>query len=110
MAVNAKHLATFILGAAAGVALNKYLQTEDGEKMLTDLKEKGNQLKTEAEGAIENAPDYFEKLKTQLAEFLTTNFPNAQQAVDDVLGKTADANAPAGQADGPQGTTGNVPG
>ena len=48
MSVNAKHLATFILGAAAGVALNKYLQTEEGEKTLNDLKEKASNLRTEA--------------------------------------------------------------
>lgn len=95
MAVNAKHLATFILGAAAGVALNKYLQTEDGEKMVADLKEKGTQLKTEAEGAIDNAPEYFEKLKTQLSELLKTNFPNAEQAIDDVLGKKPETDLPA---------------
>jgi uncharacterized protein YicC (UPF0701 family) len=91
MAVNAKHLATFILGAAAGVALNKYMQTEEGEKLMTDLKEKGNQFKTEAENAVDHAPDYFEKLKSQLAELLKTNFPNAEQAIDDVLGKKPDA-------------------
>ena len=90
MAVNAKHLATFILGAAAGVALNKYLQTEDGEKMMADLKEKGTQLKAEAEGAVDHAPEYFDKLKTQLAEILKTNFPNAEQAINDVLGKKPD--------------------
>ncbi len=90
MAVNAKHLATFILGAAAGVALNKYMQTEEGEKLMTDLKEKGNQFKTEAESAVDHAPDYFEKLKSQLAELLKTNFPNAEQAINDVLGKKPD--------------------
>ncbi|MEZ0539079.1 YtxH domain-containing protein [Fibrella arboris] len=95
MAVNAKHLATFILGAAAGVALNKYLQTEEGEKVMADLKEKGTQLKAEAEGAIDNAPEYFEKLKTQLAEMLKTNFPNAEQAIDDVLGKKPETDLPA---------------
>ncbi len=95
MAVNAKHLATFVLGAAAGVALNKYLQTEDGEKMMADLKEKGNQLKTEAEGAMDNAPAYFENLKTQLSEMLKTNFPNAEQAIDDVLGKKPNTDLPA---------------
>ena len=95
MAVNAKHLATFVLGAAAGVALNKYLQTEDGEKMMADLKEKGNQLKTEAEGAMDNAPAYFENLKTQLSEMLKTNFPNAEQAIDDVLGKKPSTDLPA---------------
>lgn len=98
MPVNAKHLATFILGAAAGVALNKYSQTEDGQKLMTDLKEKGMQLKTEAEGAIENAPDYFEKLKTQLAELLKTNFPDAEATINDVLGKTPDAPAPTPEA------------
>ena len=87
MAVNAKHLATFILGAAAGVALTKYVHTEEGEKMIDDLKEKGNQFKSEAEAAVENAPEYFESLKTQLADLLRTNFPNAEQAINDVLGK-----------------------
>ncbi|GAB3995987.1 hypothetical protein GCM10028807_37600 [Spirosoma daeguense] len=87
MAVNAKHLATFILGAAAGVALNKYAQTEEGQKMMDDLKEKGMQLKSEAEGAIDNAPEYFEKLKSQLAELLKTNFPDAEATINDVLGQ-----------------------
>jgi hypothetical protein len=62
MAVSAKNLATFILGAAAGVALNKYLQTEDGEKLMEDLKAKGNELKDEAEQVIGKAPEYFEDL------------------------------------------------
>ena len=87
MAVNAKHLATFILGAAAGVALNKYAQSEDGQKLMTDLKEKGMQLKTEAEGAVDHAPDYFDKLKAQLSEMLKANFPDAEATIDDVLGK-----------------------
>jgi gas vesicle protein len=87
MAVNAKHLATFILGAAAGAALTKYIHTEEGEKMVEDLKEKGNQFKSEAEAAVENAPEYFDNLKSQLAELLKTNFPNAEQAINDVLGK-----------------------
>lgn len=87
MAVNAKHLATFILGAAAGVALNKYAQSEDGQKLMTDLKEKGMQLKTEAEGAVDHAPDYFDKLKSQLSEMLKSNFPDAEATIDEVLGK-----------------------
>lgn len=87
MAVNAKHLATFILGAAAGVALNKYAQSEDGQKLMTDLKEKGMQLKTEAEGAVDHAPDYFDNLKAQLADMLKANFPDAEASIDQVLGK-----------------------
>jgi hypothetical protein len=96
MSVNAKHLATFILGAAAGVALNKYAQTEDGQKLMADLKTKGMELKTEAEGAIDHAPDYFDKLKTQLADMLKANFPDAEATINDVLGKKPDA--PAEQA------------
>ncbi|TAE25553.1 MAG: YtxH domain-containing protein [Cytophagales bacterium] len=87
MAVKPKHLATFILGAAAGAALTKYLQTEEGEKLMADLKEKGNQFKTEAEAAFDNAPDYFDNLRSQLAEMLKTNFPNAEQTINEVLGK-----------------------
>ncbi len=86
MPVNAKHLATFILGAAAGVALNKYLQTEDGEKLMTDLKEKGNQLRTEAEGAIDKAPEYFEKLKTEGISALKEKFPDIEKLLQELIG------------------------
>ena len=68
--VNAKHLATFVLGAAAGVALHKYLQTEEGEKMFEELKTKAGDLKTEAEGALDKMPEYFEQLKTQGSDAL----------------------------------------
>ena len=86
MSVNAKHLATFILGAAAGVALNKYLQTEEGEKTLNDLKEKASNLKTEAEGAIDKAPEYFEKLKTEGAAALKEQFPGIEKFLADFMG------------------------
>jgi hypothetical protein len=85
MSVTAKHLATFILGAAAGVALNKYLQTEEGEKFLDDLKEKGTNLKTEAEEAIANAPEYFEKLKSEGSEMLKERFPEAENIIKDIF-------------------------
>jgi uncharacterized protein YicC (UPF0701 family) len=83
--VNSKHLATFILGAAAGVAINKYLQTEEGEKMFEELKTKANELKTEAEGAVEKAPEYFEQLKTQGSELLKDKFPDAEKFIKDLL-------------------------
>ncbi len=84
--VNAKHLATFVLGAAAGVALHKYLQTEEGEKALADLKEKANQFKGEAEQAIDKAPEYFDKLKTEGAEALKQYFPGAEKFLQDLFG------------------------
>ena len=78
MSINAKHLATFILGAAAGVAAHKYLQSEEGEKLLEDLKTKANNLKAEAEGAIDKAPEYFEELKAKGADSLKSSFPDAE--------------------------------
>ncbi|WP_435352962.1 YtxH domain-containing protein [Emticicia sp. SJ17W-69] len=85
--INAKHLATFVLGAAAGVALNKYLQTEEGEKALADLKIKASQLKDDAEQAVDKAPEYFEKLKTEGAAALKENFPGIEAFLNDLLGK-----------------------
>jgi hypothetical protein len=85
--VNAKHLATFILGAAAGVALNKYLQTEEGQKTLDDLKAKAADLQGQAETAIDNAPAYFEKLKTEGAAALKDNFPDVEKFLQDLMGK-----------------------
>jgi hypothetical protein len=67
LGVTSKHLATFILGAAAGIALQKYLDTEQGEKVMEDLKAKGNELKDEAEAAIEKAPEYFKEPKIGLS-------------------------------------------
>jgi tryptophanyl-tRNA synthetase len=92
MSVTSKHLATFILGAAAGVALNKYLQTEEGEKLFQDLKTKGGELKAEAEEAIEKAPAYFEELKTsangkmaEVIENLKERFPEAEKMINDLF-------------------------
>ena len=99
MSINSKHLATFIIGAAAGVALHKYLQTEDGEKLLEDLKSKANDLKGEAEEALDKAPEYFEELKAKGAETLKTNFPDADKFLRDLLnnitGKKAPGESPA---------------
>jgi hypothetical protein len=85
--VNAKHLATFLLGAAAGVALNKYLQTEEGEKALADLKIKAGQFKEEAEQAMDKAPEYFEKLKTEVGAALKGSFPGVEAFLQELFVK-----------------------
>jgi uncharacterized protein YicC (UPF0701 family) len=96
--VNAKHLATFILGAAAGVALHKYLQTEEGEKTLEDLKTKANDLKTEAEDTLDKMPEYFEQLKNQGSEALKKYTPEAekmfQELLDSLQGKATTSRPP----------------
>jgi uncharacterized protein YicC (UPF0701 family) len=92
MSVTSKHLATFILGAAAGVAMHKYLKTEEGEKLMEDLKTKGNELKDEAESVIEKAPEYFEELKGQASgklsdtlAMLKEKFPEAEEMINEML-------------------------
>ncbi len=92
MSVTSKHLATFILGAAAGVAMHKYLQTEEGEKLAENLKNKANELKSEAEGAIDKAPEYFEQLKGEatnklgeVVAMLKEKFPDAEKMIQDLL-------------------------
>ncbi len=100
--VNAKHLATFVLGAAAGVALNKYLQTEEGEKALEDLKAKATQLKDDAELAIDKAPEYFEKLKTEGAAALKDSFPGAEAFLQELFAKISPAAPSATVVDEPK--------
>ncbi len=87
MSVNAKHLATFVLGAAAGASLYKYMQTEEGEQMLEELKAKASNLRDEAEGAVDKAPDYFEQLKTKGTDTLKEKFPDAEQMLRDLMDK-----------------------
>lgn len=92
MGVNAKHLATFIMGAAAGVAINKYLNSEDGEKMMENLKEKGNQLKSEAEGAMDKGSEYFTDLKSganekfnEIVGNLKEKYPEADKMINELF-------------------------
>ena len=92
MGVTAKHLATFILGAAAGIALNKYLQTEEGEKVMEDLKAKGTELKNEAEAAMEKAPEYFEDLKNgasakfnEVIQNLKNQYPESEKMITELF-------------------------
>jgi len=60
MSVNSKHMATFLLGAAAALAAAKYMSMtpEEKEKLAGDIKDKANKLKTEAESFAEKAKDY----------------------------------------------------
>ena len=67
MSVNSKHIATFLLGAAAALAASKYMSMtpEEKEKLAADLKDKANKVKAEAEHFADKAKDYFEELKTK---------------------------------------------
>jgi hypothetical protein len=76
MSENSKHLATFLLGVAAGVAATMYISMtpEEKEKMIASLKEKANKIKGEAESGFDKAKEYFEELKTKGGDALKENF------------------------------------
>lgn len=94
MSVSAKHIATFILGAAAGYALSKYhnMSDEEKEKFIAGLKEKANKFKGEAENAWDKASDYFEELRTKGTEALKDQAANAESILKDLFStKTSSA-------------------
>ena len=88
MSVNSKHIATFLLGAAAGYAAFKYanMTDEEKEKMMADLKAKAQDLKTEAEGVAGKAKEYFEELKTKGGAAMKEKMGNMDNIFDDLFG------------------------
>lgn len=94
MSVTNKHLATFLLGAAAGVALHRYSKTDDGKELVEKLKTKGDELRNDAEAKINQAPEYFENLKNEasgslgdILSKLKEKFPEAENLISDLFNK-----------------------
>jgi len=94
MSVGAKHIATFLLGAAAALAANKYMSMtdEEKEKLIADLKTKANNFKEEAEGAADKAKEYFEELKTKGSSAFKENFGDVESMFNELFGKKPSAN------------------
>ncbi|MFV0606074.1 MAG: hypothetical protein ACK5NK_09560 [Niabella sp.] len=94
--VNSKHVATFILGALAGLAAGKYasMTPEEKEKMMANLKEKANNLKDEAVKATDQATDYFSELSQKGTDAIKEHFPGAEKWMNDIFGskKTEETN------------------
>ena len=89
MSVNSKHIATFLLGAAAALAASKYMSmtAEEKEKLAGDLKDKANKFKTEAENFAEKTKDYFEELRTKGSEALKDHLADAEKMMDELFEK-----------------------
>ncbi|MBP6455613.1 MAG: hypothetical protein KA275_02685 [Chitinophagaceae bacterium] len=85
--VNPKHIATFLLGAAAGAAMMKYnsMTEEEKEKMMTDLKEKADAVKTEAEENFAKVKDYFEELQTKGTAAVKDQLADAEKMMQDLF-------------------------
>lgn len=89
MGVNAKHMATFLLGAAAGYAAFKYssMSEEEKEKLMADIKAQAKDLKTEAEGLADKAKDYFEELRTKGGTAMKDQMGEMENIFDELFGK-----------------------
>ena len=94
MSVNSKHVATFLLGAAAALAAHKYMNMTAAEKdklSADHLKDKANQLKGEAEAAMEKGSAYFDELKTKGADAMKEHFGDVSAMLHNLFGGGAEA-------------------
>lgn len=88
MSSNAKHLATFLLGAAAGIGALKYkdMTPEEREKMIAELKEKAKKFKGEAEEGYEKAKAYFEEIRAKGGDALKEQFGDMGSYMHNLFG------------------------
>lgn len=110
MSVNNKHVATFLLGAAAAFAAHKYMSMtdEEKEKLSSTLKDKANKLKDEAESSIDKAKEYFAELKTKGTEAFKEHFGDAEKMFNDLFSKPSNSESSAqgiSTKDRPAGST-----
>lgn len=87
MSVNSKHLATFLLGAAAAFGAYKYMNMtdEEKEKLAADIKNKANRLRKAALDAEDQAMDYFNELKDKGADAMKEYLPKAEEFFDNLF-------------------------
>ncbi len=84
MAVNNKHIATFLLGLAAGAAVHKYMNMsdEEKEKLADNLKKKANDFKNQAESYMDQGKEYFDELVKKGSQATQEEMGNT---IEDVL-------------------------
>lgn len=87
MSVNNKHLATFLLGAAAAFGAYKYMNMtdEEKEKLASDIKDKANKLRKSAMEAEGQAMDYFNELKDKGADAMKEYMPKVEEFFDNLF-------------------------
>ena len=110
MSVSNKHLATFLLGAAAAFGAFKYanLSEEEKDKLAASLKDRAHKLKDTAMDAEDKALDYFNELKTKGADAFKDYMPKVEEFFEGLFNK-AKGETPAAEAtpaSGHRGTSG----
>ena len=89
MNVKPKHIATFLLGVAAGAAALKYatMSEEEKEKLTDNLKNKANKIKDDAETSFDKAKEYFAELSTKGTDALKEYWAEAETYIKDLINK-----------------------
>ena len=97
MSVNSKHLATFLLGAAAAFGAYKYanMTDEEKEKMAAALREKAKNLKDTAMDAEDKALEYFAELKTKGTDSFKEYMPKVEEFFESLFNKGGGTKPPA---------------
>lgn len=87
MSVNIKHLATFLLGAAAGAAIMKYksMTPEEQEELMDKLKKQAGDLRNEAEQTADKIKDYMSELKDKGMETLKDYIGETEKNLHDIF-------------------------
>ncbi|MBA3648524.1 MAG: hypothetical protein H0W62_08240 [Chitinophagales bacterium] len=103
MSVDSKHIATFLLGAAAAFAAHKYMNMtpEEKEKLSSTLKDKAHKYKSDAEGLSDKAQEYFSELKTKGGSALKDHFPDIENWLHSLFGDKGEAPNSGGSKEGP---------
>ena len=100
MSVSNKHLATFLLGAAAAFGAYKYMNMtdEEKEKLAANIKDKANKLKDTALDAEDKAMHYFNELKSKGADAMKEYMPKVEEFFENLFksGTKATTDAPTG--------------
>jgi hypothetical protein len=93
MSVKSKHLATFLLGAAAAFGAYKYMKMtdEEKEKLAANLKEKANKLKDSAIDAEDKAMEYFNELKSKGSDAFKEHMPKVEEFFENLFGRSTKA-------------------
>ena len=61
---------TFILGAAAGIAVGYFLASDNKAEIIGDLKDSAHKMKDELENQIERGKKFVDHLKNKVSDLL----------------------------------------
>jgi hypothetical protein len=85
--ISPKHLATFLMGAAAGAAIMKYnsMTPEEQQNLIADLKQKAEDAQDEAKQAMTQMHEYFTDMQGKGMEALKTQMGSAEGMINDFI-------------------------